>query len=114
MEHLVESLAEVQQDINLVPSGKIAHDLMNGDNNLCLARTFAVEAMFVVTQDDDVTECICTLSLSYCTLYVTLSVSLAFSSFVFGCHLIVIILLCMFTCYISTSQKDERARKSRR
>ena len=54
MEHLVKSLVEVQQDdISLVPLGKIVHDLMNGDNNLYLARTFAVEAMLVVTQDDD-------------------------------------------------------------
>ena len=54
MEQLVESLVEVQQDdISLVPLGKIVHDLMNGDNNLYLAWTFAVEAMLVVTQDDD-------------------------------------------------------------
>ena len=68
-----------------------------------------------IRQATSVTECICTLCC--CTLYVTLSVSLVFSSF--GCggglwhHLIVIILLHMFYVLFWTPLKDvKRARET--
>ena len=65
----------------------------------------------------DVTECICTLSLCYCILYVTLSVSLAFSSFGGGIlrHLFVIILLCVFyVLFDITKRCGECERESKR
>ena len=45
----VEGLAEVEKyDVDLVPSGKIACSLVNGDNKLCLTSAHTTEAMLTV------------------------------------------------------------------